>query len=107
MLHPRVLFGDFTLEAVADRLRMHPRTLNRRLRAERTTFRKLLNKARFDTARRYSPAPIWMSARFPRVGLRRNQIHPMPSITWPGSRRPNGAPDWRWARSRRRPRPTP
>ena len=30
---------------------MHPRTLNRRLRAERTTFRKLLNKARFDTAR--------------------------------------------------------
>ena len=51
MLHPRVLFGDFTLEAVADRLRMHPRTLNRRLRAERTTFRKLLNKARFDVAR--------------------------------------------------------
>ena len=34
MLHPRVLFGDCTLEAVADRLRMHPRTLNRRLRAD-------------------------------------------------------------------------
>ena len=51
MLHPRVLFGDFTLEAVADRLKMHPRTLNRRLRAERTTFRKLLNQARFDMAR--------------------------------------------------------
>ena len=30
---------------------MHPRTLNRRLRAERTTFRKLLNQARFDVAR--------------------------------------------------------
>ncbi len=51
MLHPRVLFGDFTLEAVADCLRMHPRTLNRRLREEHTTFRKLLNQARFDMAR--------------------------------------------------------
>ena len=51
MLHPRVLFGDFTLEAVADSLKMHPRTLNRRLRAERTTFRQLLNAARFDMAR--------------------------------------------------------
>ena len=50
MLHPRVLFGDSTQEAVARSLRMHPRTLNRRLRAERTTFRKLLNKARFDMA---------------------------------------------------------
>ena len=51
MLRPRVLFGDSTLEAVADSLKMHPRTLNRRLRAERTTFRKLLNQARFDMAR--------------------------------------------------------
>ncbi len=50
MLRPRVLFGDSTLEAVADCLTMHPRTLNRRLRAERTTFRKLLNEARFDMA---------------------------------------------------------
>ena len=51
MLHPRVLFGDSTQEAVARSLRMHPRTLNRRLRAERTTFRKLVNEARFDMAR--------------------------------------------------------
>jgi AraC-like DNA-binding protein len=51
MLHPRVLFGDSSLEAVADCLKMHPRTLNRRLRAERTTFRKLLSEARFDMAR--------------------------------------------------------
>ncbi len=51
MLRPRVLFGDSALEVVADSLKMHPRTLNRRLRGERTTFRKLLNEARFDMAR--------------------------------------------------------
>jgi transcriptional regulator GlxA family with amidase domain len=30
---------------------MHPRTLNRRLRNEGTTFRKLLNESRFEVAR--------------------------------------------------------
>ncbi len=50
MLRPRVLFGDVSLEAVARSLAMHPRTLNRRLRAEHTTFRRLLNEARFDVA---------------------------------------------------------
>jgi AraC-like DNA-binding protein len=29
---------------------MHPRTLNRRLKAEGTTFRKLLNEVRFEVA---------------------------------------------------------
>ncbi len=50
ILHPRVLFGDFALETVAHRLAMHPRALNRRLQAERTTFRKLLNEVRFEVA---------------------------------------------------------
>ena len=30
---------------------MHPRALNRRLQAEGTTFRRLLNEARFEVAR--------------------------------------------------------
>jgi AraC-like DNA-binding protein len=51
ILRPRVLFGDFTLETVARRLAVHPRTLNRRLQAEGTTFRKLLNEAHFEVAR--------------------------------------------------------
>ncbi len=50
ILRPRVLFGDFDLETVAHRLTMHPRALNRRLQAERTTFRKLLNEVRFEVA---------------------------------------------------------
>jgi AraC-like DNA-binding protein len=50
ILRPRVLFGDFTLEAVAHCLTMHPRTLNRRLRSEGMTFRRLLNEARFEAA---------------------------------------------------------
>jgi AraC-like DNA-binding protein len=49
-LRPRVLFGEVTLAAAARRLAMHPRALNRRLQAEGTTFRKLLNEARFEVA---------------------------------------------------------
>jgi AraC-like DNA-binding protein len=51
ILRPRVLFGDFTLETVAHCLMMHPRTLNRHLKAEGMTFRKLLNETRFEVAR--------------------------------------------------------
>jgi AraC-like DNA-binding protein len=51
ILRPRVLFGDFTLETVAHCLTMHPRTLNRHLKAEGMTFRKLLNETRFEVAR--------------------------------------------------------
>jgi AraC-like DNA-binding protein len=50
LLHPRVLLGDSTLDAVAHCLATHPRTLNRNLRAEGTTFRKLLNETRFEVA---------------------------------------------------------
>ena len=53
LLRPRILFGDATLEAVASSLRMHPRTLNRRLRVEGKTFRGLLNEARFAKARQF------------------------------------------------------
>ena len=49
-LRPRVLFGEVTLAAAARRLAIHPRALNRRLQAEGTTFRKLLNEARFEVA---------------------------------------------------------
>ncbi len=51
ILRPRVLFGDFTLEAIAHCLTMNPRTLNRHLQAEGMTFRRLLNEARFEVAR--------------------------------------------------------
>ena len=50
ILRPRILFNDFSLETVAHRLTMHPRALNRRLQAEGTTFRKLLNEVRFEVA---------------------------------------------------------
>ena len=51
LLRPRVLFGNSTLDAVAQCLATQPRTLNRNLQAEGTTFRKLLNEARFEVAR--------------------------------------------------------
>ena len=51
ILCPRVLWGECTLEVVAHCLAMHPRTLNRHLQAEGTTFRKLLNEAHFEVAR--------------------------------------------------------
>lgn len=51
VLHARVVFPDATLEAVADELLMHPRTLNRRLQAEGANFRDLVNEARFSVSR--------------------------------------------------------
>jgi AraC-like DNA-binding protein len=51
VLRPRVVFGNVSLEDVAEQLSMHPRTLNRKLQAEGTSFRLLLNEARFQVAR--------------------------------------------------------
>ena len=51
ILHARVGFPEITLEAVANELSMHPRTVNRRLQAEGTSFRDLVNEARFFVAR--------------------------------------------------------
>ena len=39
------------MENVADHLSVHPRMLNRKLQAEGTSFRSLLNEARFQVAR--------------------------------------------------------
>jgi AraC-like DNA-binding protein len=50
VLHASVMFGDATVESVANSLLLHPRTLNRRLRAEGVTFRELRNRARFEVA---------------------------------------------------------
>ncbi len=51
VLRARVLFGNGSLEEVAAHLSMHPRTLKRRLQAEGTSFRSLLNESRFQLAR--------------------------------------------------------
>ena len=51
ILRPRVVFGNVSLEDVADQLSMHPRTMNRNLQSEGTSFRSLLNEARFQVAR--------------------------------------------------------
>lgn len=50
-LRASIVFADTTLEGVAKDLLMQPRTLNRRLQAEGTSFRDLRDRARFDVAR--------------------------------------------------------
>jgi AraC-like DNA-binding protein len=50
-LRARVIFPDTSLEEIASEFSMQPRTLNRRLQAENTTFRELINEARFEVAR--------------------------------------------------------
>jgi AraC-like DNA-binding protein len=45
--------GAPTLEQVAPRLRMSPRTLHRRLEEERTSYRVILNEVRRELATRY------------------------------------------------------
>jgi AraC-like DNA-binding protein len=51
ILHALVVSPDATLERVASELSMHPRTLNRRLEADGTSFRALVNEARFSVSR--------------------------------------------------------
>jgi AraC-like DNA-binding protein len=51
ILRTRVLFGDFKLETAAHCLTMDPRTLNRHLKAEGMSFRKLLSDMHFEVAR--------------------------------------------------------
>jgi len=46
-----LLQGNDSGDDVADMLSMHRRTLNRRLKAEGTTFREVLDQVRFDIAR--------------------------------------------------------
>jgi AraC-like DNA-binding protein len=50
-LRPRVVLGEANLDTIARVMSLTPRTLNRRLRAEGTTFRKLLNEVRVEVAR--------------------------------------------------------
>lgn len=50
MKQPSFTFGGESLEDVARYLSMHPRTLNRRLQAEGSSFRTLLSRARSDAA---------------------------------------------------------
>jgi AraC-like DNA-binding protein len=51
ILRSRVVFGNFSLEDVAACLSVHPRTLNRKLQSEGTSFRSLLGEARYQVAR--------------------------------------------------------
>jgi AraC-like DNA-binding protein len=51
ILRPRVVFADTSLADVATDLSMHRRTLNRRLQARGTSFRQLLQEARFEAAK--------------------------------------------------------
>jgi AraC-like DNA-binding protein len=51
ILCARVTFGGDSLEGVARYLSMHPRTLNRRLQVEGSSFRALLSRARSEAAR--------------------------------------------------------
>ncbi|MEO1289217.1 MAG: helix-turn-helix transcriptional regulator, partial [Chloroflexota bacterium] len=45
--------GQYTMSDVADRLAVSPRTLQRRLQAEDTSFQKELDKLREELARNY------------------------------------------------------
>jgi AraC-like DNA-binding protein len=51
VLHMLVHAGEATEERLAHVFAMHRRTINRRLRAEGTTFRQLVDEVRFDVAR--------------------------------------------------------
>jgi AraC-like DNA-binding protein len=49
-LRPRIISGQVSIEEVAASLSLHPRSLLRKLKAQGTTFRDLLNETRFEVA---------------------------------------------------------
>jgi AraC-like DNA-binding protein len=51
LLRARLMSGDATLEDIAEQLSMHPRTLNRRLSDEGSSFRQIFNQTRFEFSR--------------------------------------------------------
>jgi AraC-like DNA-binding protein len=51
LLRSRMAKGNCSVSAVADSVALHRRTLNRRLRAEGTKFRRLAAETRFEIAR--------------------------------------------------------
>jgi AraC-like DNA-binding protein len=50
MLRPRIISGQVSIEEIAASLALHPRSLLRKLKANGTTFRELLNETRFEVA---------------------------------------------------------
>lgn len=52
-LRATVITGRCSVEATAQKLNMHRRTLSRRLRSEGTTFETLLDEVRYETARQF------------------------------------------------------
>ncbi len=52
-LYPLVLSGTATLPGTARLFSLHERTLRRRLEADRTTFQRLLNDAKFEVAQQF------------------------------------------------------
>ena len=51
VLHTLLQTGEATQERLAQLFAMHRRTINRRLQAEGTTFRELVDEVRYDVAR--------------------------------------------------------
>ena len=49
-LRPRIISGQVSIEKVAASLSLHPRSLLRKLKAQGTTFRDVLNETRFEVA---------------------------------------------------------
>jgi len=49
-LRPRIISGQVSIEEIAASLSLHPRSLLRKLKAQGTTFRDLLNETRFEVA---------------------------------------------------------
>ena len=47
---PEILMGKVAIEVVADRLALHPRTLNRQLEAAGTTYRDEVEQLRYEAA---------------------------------------------------------
>lgn len=56
-IHERLWGGNYAIEHVAERLGMHPRTLRRRLKAEGTSYQRLLDQLRYQLAKQYLHEP--------------------------------------------------
>ncbi|MBI1210167.1 MAG: helix-turn-helix domain-containing protein [Alphaproteobacteria bacterium] len=69
LLRPLLSSGKGTIKHAADALALKPRTLQRRLEDEGTTFQELLTQTRLDILRDYEPANMTLTEFAPMLGL--------------------------------------
>lgn len=89
----QLLSGSTTIAKVAEDLGMHPRTMERRLKALRTSFRSLIDEVRFEVSQQL------LTTHMPIVAIAQSLQYSNPAAFTRAFRRWSGVPPLRWRTS--------